>query len=98
MTVSGTWNCVVDSPMGKQKSVLTLVEEGGAVTGDNAGPMGTTPIVEGSAQGDAVTFKTEMTVPFPMTLTWAVMITGDTLSGEVEAGPFGKSPLTGTRG
>jgi hypothetical protein len=27
-----------------------------------------------------------------------VMITGDTLSGEVEAGPFGKSPLTGTRG
>ncbi len=98
MTVSGTWNCIVDSPMGKQKSVLNLVDDGGVVTGENAGPMGTTPIGEGKAEGGAVTFKTEMTVPFPMTLTWAFTIDGDTLSGDVEAGPFGKSPLTGSRG
>jgi hypothetical protein len=97
MSVSGTWNCVTDTPMGKQKSALTLVEDAGTLSGENVSAMGASPVADGSVDGNAVTFTTAMTVPFPMTLTWVFAIDGDMLAGEVEAGPFGKSPLTGTR-
>lgn len=97
MTVSGTWNCVIDSPMGKQPSVVTLVEQDGEVTGENVSPMGTNAVIDGTVEGGAVTFKTQMTMPFPMTLTWVFTVDGDALTGEVEAGAFGKSPLSGSR-
>ena len=97
MTITGTWECVVDSPMGKQLSTATLVESGADITGQVSGLMGVDQVVQGHIEGAAARFKTEPTVPFPMTLEWVFTVDGDTLSGTVEAGPFGKSPLTGTR-
>lgn len=97
MSIDGSWDCVVASPMGKQKSVLTFVTDGATLTGTNAATMSTDAIVEGRVEGNALFFKTNMTVPMPMTLIWTLAIDGDALSGGVEAGPFGRSPVTGTR-
>lgn len=97
MSIEGTWNCIVDSPIGKQKSVLTLTVTDGIVSGENVGTMGTDRFTAGTAEGNTATFKIEVTKPFAMTLTWVIAVDGDTLSGEVEAGAFGKSPLSGSR-
>ena len=97
MSIAGDWNCVVASPIGKQASVLTLAVDGTAVTGTNNGPGGPVAVYDGTADSDKVVFKNDITSPFKMTLTWEFTVSGDTLTGTVAAGAFGKSPLTGSR-
>ena len=40
MSVAGQYDCVTKSPMGDQKSVLTVNVDGDSWTGSNAGQMG----------------------------------------------------------
>jgi hypothetical protein len=39
----------------------------------------------------------EMTMPMPMTLTCEAIVTGDKLTGTIDAGAFGTLAMTGTR-
>lgn len=94
---AGKWDCVVKSPMGDQKSVLTVNIDGDTWTGTNAGAQGSLECKDGKVDGDTITWKMDMTVPMPMTLEGRATASGDTLTGEVKAGAFGAFPLTGTR-
>ncbi|HEY1710921.1 MAG TPA: hypothetical protein VGG10_21835 [Rhizomicrobium sp.] len=98
MAVDGTWNVTVQSPMGAQKSVVTLKNDGGALTGTAAGAQGSMDIANGKADGDNVSWSMAITTPFPMTLDFAGKVDGDNLNGNVKAGSFGSFPFTGTRG
>ncbi len=97
--VGGRWDCVVKSPLGEQKSVLTVNVNADGVTwtGDNTGLMGGLPCDNGRVDGNTLTWTMNMTVPMPMTLECDATINGDSLSGGVKAGMFGTSPMTGTR-
>ncbi|QNE32294.1 DUF3833 domain-containing protein [Sphingomonas sp. NBWT7] len=94
--VDGTYDVVVKSPLGDQKSTLTVKSDGNTFTGTNAGAMGAND-VSGEVNGNTLTWKQQMTVPMPMTLDMSVTIDGDTVNGTVGAGAFGSFPLTGTR-
>lgn len=94
--VDGTFDVTVKSPLGDQKSTLTVKSEGNTFTGTNSGAMGSSDI-SGQVDGDTLTWKQEMTVPMPMTLDMKVTIDGDTVNGTVGAGAFGSFSLTGTR-
>lgn len=94
--VDGTYDVVVKSPLGDQKSTLTVKSEGSTFTGTNSGAMGSSD-VSGEVNGNTLTWKQQMTVPMPMTLDMNVVIEGDTVSGNVGAGAFGTFPLTGSR-
>ncbi len=94
--VDGTYDVVVKSPLGDQKSTLTVKSDGNTFTGTNSGAMGAAD-VSGEVNGNTLTWKQQMTVPMPMTLDMSVTIDGDTVSGTVGAGAFGSFPLTGTR-
>lgn len=94
--VDGTYDCVVKSPLGDQKSTLTVKSDGTTFTGTNSGGMGSTD-VEGTVDGNTLTWKQSMTVPMPMTLDMVATVDGDTINGTVGAGAFGSFPLTGTR-
>ena len=96
--VAGKWDCLVKSPLGEQKSVLTVVDNGdGTWTGDNTGAMGGLTCDNGKVEGNTLTWTMDMKVPMPMTLECDATIDGDTLTGGVKAGMFGTSPMTGTR-
>jgi hypothetical protein len=96
--VSGKWNCMVKSPLGEQKSVLTVTDNGdGTWTGDNVGDQGALACYECKVDGDTLSWKSDMTVPMPMTLETTATIDGDAITGNVKAGMFGSFPMTGTR-
>jgi len=97
MSVSGAYDCVTKSPMGDQKSVLTINADGATFTGNNAGAQGALECEDGKVDGNAVSWTMKMTVPMPMTLECTATVDGDTISGEVKAGAFGTMALNGTR-
>jgi hypothetical protein len=99
MSVAGTYECVVKSPLGDQKStiVVNLGEDGTSWTGTNSGPQGSADITDGKVDGNTLTWSMKMTVPMPMTLEGSATVDGDTVTGSVKAGAFGSFPLSGTR-
>ena len=51
----------------------------------------------GKVDGNQLSWKMQMTSPFPMTLDCTATIEGDSLKGTVSAGAFGSFPMIGTR-
>ena len=98
MSVAGTYNTTVNSPMGPQSGTFTVVDGGdGTFTGSMAGGMGSMDVVDGKIDGNALSWIMNMVVPMPMELNCTATIDGDTLTGAVNAGAFGDMPLSGTR-
>lgn len=97
MSVAGTWNTTVKSPMGDQTGTLTVNVDGDSFTGQMAGGMGTMDVVDGKVDGNTITWKMNMVVPMPMTLDCEATVDGDSITGSVNAGAFGAMPLSGTR-
>src|SRR5579863_4417338 len=96
MSVDGTWNTKVNSPMGVQEGSLEITSSGDSFTGTMKGRAGEQPI-SGKIDGDTLTWSASITSPFPMTLEFTVTVNGDAMTGSVKAGAFGSSPLTGER-
>lgn len=97
MSVAGTYDCVTKTPMGDQKSKFTVNVAGDTFTGQQAGAMGSMDVVDGKVDGNRLTWKMNMTVPMPMTLEGDATVEGDAITGTVDAGAFGKMPISGTR-
>ncbi len=97
MSVAGTYECVTKTPMGDQKSDVTITVDGDSFTGSNVGAMGSMDMENGKVDGNKLTWSMKMTVPMPMTLEGEATVDGDTLTGSVKAGAFGTFPLNGTR-
>lgn len=98
MSIAGTYDCVTNTPLGRQKGVLTIVPgDGGSFTGNIIGDLGSMEIADGRVEGDKLVWSMRMTVPMPMDLDCQASISGDALSGTIKAGMFGKMDLTGTR-
>ncbi len=98
MSVSGTYNVTVNSPMGAQSGTLTVNAEGDSFTGNMSSPMmGSMDIAGGSVSGNTLTWKMDMKVPMPMTLDCEATVDGDAISGQVKAGAFGSMALSGSR-
>ena len=97
MSISGQWDVVVASPIGQQKSVLTLNVDGSKLTGTDAGSMGTWELKDGKASGNQLSWAADITKPMAMRVETEVTVDGDKLEGFVKAGAFGKFKLTGTR-
>jgi hypothetical protein len=98
MSVAGTYDVVIKTPMGDQKGKLTVNPSGdgfsGSVTSDMMGSM---DIAGGKVDGNRITWTMDMKVPMPMTLEGDATIDGDAISGSVKAGAFGSMALSGTR-
>lgn len=98
MSVAGTYDCVTNTPLGRQKGVLTIVPgEGGTFSGNITGDLGAMDITDGRVDGDTLSWSMRMTVPMPMDLDCKASIAGDALTGTIKAGMFGSMELTGTR-
>lgn len=96
MSISGQWDIAVDTPMGVQKSVLTLQADGETLTGSQQSQFGNTPLKNGAVDGDKLSWTLSPMIPFPMTLKFEAAINGDSISGTVTTA-MGSSPLSGSR-
>jgi len=96
MAVDGKWNIVIKTPMGDQTGVLTLKQEGDALTGEMTSPAGAAPIENGKVDGDVLMWHAKVTSPMPITLEFFGKTEGDAISGTVKLGAFGSSTFSGT--
>lgn len=95
--MDGNYECITKSPMGDQKSVFSIKVDGASFTGQNAGAMGSLDVENGKVDGNRLSWVMQMKVPMPMTLTCEATIDGDTLTGTIDTGAFGKMAMNGTR-
>ncbi len=94
MSVAGTYNVTIKSPMGDRDATLTLNEDGSGAMG---GADGNQEISGAIIDGNTATWSTNMERPMPMQLDFTATVDGDSISGEVKAGAFGTFPVSGTR-
>jgi hypothetical protein len=98
MAVDGTWKLIVNTPMGAQESMLTISSSGAALSGtQSAGSGEGKPIDSGAVNGNAVSWKSSISRPMPMTLEFSGTVDGDSMSGTVKLGMFGTQPFSGVR-
>ncbi|HET8937255.1 MAG TPA: xanthine dehydrogenase family protein molybdopterin-binding subunit [Polyangiales bacterium] len=95
----GMWKMTLATPLGPQSFTgrLTTSEDGRVITGTlysgNLDPAS----FEGTADGNHLIWDLKVTKPVKVTLNYDVLIDGDTLTGKVKMGIFGKAKLTGER-
>lgn len=97
MAAAGTWNVTMNTQMGAQQATLVLDIDGSKLTGKMTGPQGELELKEGTADGDKLTWKAELTQPMAMTLDFSGTVDGDSISGTVALGAFGNATFSGTR-
>ncbi len=97
MSVAGTYEVSVKTPMGDQGGTFTVVVDGDSFSGSLNGGMGSMDVTGGTVSGNTLSWKMDMKVPMPMTLDCTATVDGDALTGDVKAGVFGSMPLTGKR-
>jgi len=83
--------------MGAQEATMTLVTDGGSLSGTMAGAQGTQEFTGGTVDGNNLEWKVEMTSPMPMTLEISATVDGDSISGNVKLGAFGNASFEGSR-
>jgi hypothetical protein len=97
MSVDGTWNITVQTPMGAQSSTVELVADGANLTGTQSGNGESGPIYDGQIDGEVATWKVDITRPLPLTVTFTATVDGESISGTARAGAFPPSPFSGSR-
>jgi hypothetical protein len=100
MSVAGTWNLTVDTPMGKQYGRLELVEnpdgtwQGTSLSKDTGEEA---PLSDISVQGNEASWHQAVTKPMKLKLKCTVTVDGDKLTGKAKAGIFPAVSMTGER-
>jgi hypothetical protein len=99
MSVAGTYEFSVDTPMGTQSGTMTVVPDasGTTFTGTIEGSLGHIEVDDGAIVGDTLTWSMRMSSPMPMGLDCEAVVSGDDVSGTVRAGIFGSMALTGRK-
>jgi hypothetical protein len=96
MSAAGTWNLVMQTPLGDRKATLTLQSSGGAITGTMTAEGGSVDIHEGKVAGNGASWKANIKNPMPLTLEFSGTVDGDKLSGTVSTA-VGSWSFSGTR-
>lgn len=98
MSVDGTWNITMSTPMGERKATLTLASNGTTLTGTQAAEQGSAEIADGKVDGNKVSWKVSIQQPMPLTLDFNGAVNGDAIEGQMGVGFLGSFPFSGTRG
>ena len=97
MSVDGTWKVIVSSPMGKEETTLEVRTEGGSLAGTQSGRQESNPIKDAKLDGENFSWLASVAKPFPMTLEFKAVVSGNTMNGKVKAGSFGSFDFIGSR-
>jgi hypothetical protein len=95
--LEGKWECTISTPVGEQKSILTIAVDGVMLSGTSVSDRGTLDLEEGRVDGAQASWVLKVRAPFPMRLEACVAVDADTMTGSVKAGMMGSSPLKARR-
>ena len=95
----GTWNLVIDTPIGKQRATLTLSTQDGVLRGvardqRHGEEVTLTDLV---LDGNRLTWAQSITKPMRLNLNFDVTIDGDQMTGRSKAGRLPAAKVTGHR-
>jgi hypothetical protein len=98
-SADGTWNLVVDTPIGKQRATLELSTQDGVLRGvardQRSGEEVT--LAHLALDGNRLTWAQSITKPMRLNLAFDVTIDGDEMTGRSKAGRLPSSKVTGRR-
>lgn len=96
-TIDCAWNLVIKAPNGEQRSVVTLKSDGESLSGTIANDdFGVQDIESGKFDGETLTWKSKITKPMKLTVTYVATLDGDNnISGHIKAA-MAKIQFTGT--
>ncbi|MYR55201.1 hypothetical protein GTY54_02720 [Streptomyces sp. SID625] len=97
MSVEGTWNLSISTPIGKIEAVVELRDQDGVLTGLAHGAGESVPLDDIALDGERLTWKQAVTKPVRLNLAFDVKVDGDTLQGTSKAGRLPSSKVTGER-
>lgn len=96
MVVDGVYEIFVQTPMGKQKSKLTLTTSGNVLNGVHETPFGSMNIT-GTVSNNEIQWTENIESPMgSMSITFKGKVEGDQIYGQAIA-PFGSIPFEGSR-
>ncbi len=97
MSITGTWNLTLNSPLGDQAARLDIHDAGGALQGTLTGKGDPTPVQRLEVSGSAVSFAADADTPVGrLNLAFSGTVDGDKIAGKYQT-PFGGFDFSGTR-
>ena len=97
MSIDASYDITLSTPMGPQKSVLTLKQEGDTLTGSSEGQGNTVTVEDGKVDGNNLSWTCNVTKPMPIKLEFTATVDGDDISGEAKLGAFGTAKFSGSK-
>ncbi|MDD2735530.1 MAG: hypothetical protein PHF56_16465 [Desulfuromonadaceae bacterium] len=96
MSINGTYNITVQTPMGKETNPITFKTEGTVLTGTASSKKGDEPL-EGTVDGNSAVWSMKVHTPMgPILVTVNATFDGDSMTGTIKT-PLGTSKLEGVR-
>lgn len=97
MSITGTWNLTLKSPLGDQAAQLDLHDHDGSVQGTLTGKGDPAALQGLTVEGANLAFSADADTPVGrMNLAFTGAVTGDTLAGTYST-PFGAFEFSGSR-
>lgn len=97
MSITGTWNLTLNSPLGDQSARLDVSEADGALHATLTGKGDPTPAQRFEVNGNEVSFAADADTPVGrLNLAFSGTVEGDKFSGKYQT-PFGGFDFSGTR-
>ena len=97
VSVEGTWDLTISTPIGRMKAIVELRRENGVLTGTAHGAGERVPLQDVILDGDRLAWRQAITKPMRLNLAFAITIDGDTLYGTSKAGRLPSSKVVGQR-
>jgi hypothetical protein len=99
MSVDGTWNLTINTPIGRQHAILELSTSDGVLSGVARDPAQAEAItlVDLTLAGDRLTWAQSITRPMRLNLNFDVTVDRDELAGTARAGRLPSSRVSGHR-
>ena len=97
MSADGIWKLTLNGPTGAQEMTLDVTTAGSSFTGTVNASAGVLEVLDGTVDGNNLTWKANLTQPMALTLEFSGNIDGDAITGDAKLGSFGSATFTGTR-
>ena len=97
MSIDASYEITLSTPMGPQKSVIKMVQEGDVLTGVSEASGETITMEDGKVDGNNLSWACNVTKPMPIKLEFTATLDGDAISGEAKLGAFGTANFSGSK-
>jgi hypothetical protein len=97
MSATGIWKANIISPMANSEVLFDIVETDGAITGTATAEGETVTLVDGTADGSALSWMLSITKPMKMSFRMNLTQDGESWTGTAKAKIFPAAKVTGVR-